>query len=147
MVPFLCVCVAPLPVRGFWEFLHIFNNYFQSNFFFLFPTCVTIHQCTDTLRFFANKTNHITYLTDEKIFHIWEEEKKIKMLFDWVLKYKISPFFCILQIVGSLTIFLFHFTAVLCWVSPTFFFWRCPWCNGTIYQPLRSGRIWHKVNF
>ena len=25
--------------------------------------------------------------------------------------------------------------------------WRCPWCNGTIYQPLRSGRIWHKVNF
>ena len=24
---FFCACVAPLPVRGFWEFLHIFNNY------------------------------------------------------------------------------------------------------------------------
>ena len=22
-VPFLCACVAPLPVRGLWEFLHI----------------------------------------------------------------------------------------------------------------------------
>ena len=26
-VPFLCACVAPLSVRGFWEFLHIFNNH------------------------------------------------------------------------------------------------------------------------
>ena len=26
-VPFLCACVAPFPVRGFWEFLHILNNY------------------------------------------------------------------------------------------------------------------------
>ena len=24
--------------------------------------------------------------------------------------------------------------------------WRCLWCN-PIYQPLRSGRIWHKANF
>ena len=29
----------------------------------------------------------------------------------------------------------------------TLVFWRCLWCNGIIYQPLRSGRIWHKVNF
>ena len=27
-VPFLCACVAPLPVRGVWEFLHILENYF-----------------------------------------------------------------------------------------------------------------------
>ena len=36
-VPFLCACVIPLPVRSFWEFLHIFNNYswFDITFFFI----------------------------------------------------------------------------------------------------------------
>ena len=36
MVPFLCACIIPLPVGGFWEFLDFFNIYFLSNLIFLF---------------------------------------------------------------------------------------------------------------
>ena len=43
-VPFLCACIALLPVRGLWEFLHIliiiliqFKIFYLS--IYLFPTC------------------------------------------------------------------------------------------------------------
>ena len=45
-VPFLCACVTPLPARGFWEFLHIFNNYFQFDLIFiLFFYSLQVNHC------------------------------------------------------------------------------------------------------
>ena len=36
-VPFPCACVAPLPVRSLWEFLHILIIILiQFNFFFIY---------------------------------------------------------------------------------------------------------------
>ena len=32
-------------------------------------------------------------------------------------------------------------------ILPRYFFFHLSMFDGTIYQPLRSGRIWHKVNF